>query len=154
MRSRISIRGYVRPSVRPSVGRFVGPSVTHELKPCKSAVFDQNYYQCKRERILCRVSGLVLFFVFFFVFLFFCSSFATRWSLPFLIDGPCNYVNPPKELIQTNKTKCLAQCAQSIESLAFASITHNSQVFQAIKFAYRILPNGSPLPKKRPTFFF
>ena len=35
MRSRISIRGYVRPSVGrsvgPSVGRLVGPSVTHEL---------------------------------------------------------------------------------------------------------------------------
>ena len=49
MRSRISIKGCVHPSV--------GPSVTHELKPCKS---DQNYYQYKQERILCRVSGLVL----------------------------------------------------------------------------------------------
>ena len=28
-------------SARPSVG----PWVTHELKPCQSAVFDQNYYQ-------------------------------------------------------------------------------------------------------------
>ena len=35
MRSCISIRGYVRPSIRPSV--------THKLKPCKSAVFYQNY---------------------------------------------------------------------------------------------------------------
>ena len=33
MRSRIPIKGYVRPSVRPSV--------THELKPCKIAIFDQ-----------------------------------------------------------------------------------------------------------------
>ena len=60
MRPRISIRGCVRPSVRPSVGRSVRPSVgpsvhpsvTHELKPCKSAVFDQKYYQYQRERIL------------------------------------------------------------------------------------------------------
>ena len=52
MRSRISTRGYVRPSV--------GPSVTHELKPCKKAVFDQKYFQYERERILCRVSGLVM----------------------------------------------------------------------------------------------
>ena len=44
MRSRISIRGCDRPSVRPSV--------THELKPRESAVFDQDYYQYKRERIL------------------------------------------------------------------------------------------------------
>ena len=49
MRSRISIRGYVRPSVGPSSGR---PSVTYELKPCKSAVFDQNYYQYQRQRII------------------------------------------------------------------------------------------------------
>ena len=42
-------------SVRP----FVGRSVTDELKSCKSAVFDQNYRQYERERILCRVSGLV-----------------------------------------------------------------------------------------------
>ena len=48
MRRRISIRGCVRPSDRPSVR----PSVTHELKPCKSAVFDQNYFQYQRERIL------------------------------------------------------------------------------------------------------
>ena len=34
--------------VCPSVGR----SVTHELKPRESAVFDQNYYQDERERIL------------------------------------------------------------------------------------------------------
>ena len=53
MRSRISIRGYVRPSIRPSV--------THELIQCKSAVFDQNYYQYEREHILCRVSGLVVY---------------------------------------------------------------------------------------------
>ena len=37
----------------------VRQSVTHELKPCKHAVFDQNYYQYERERILCRVTGLV-----------------------------------------------------------------------------------------------
>ena len=55
MRSRISIRAYVRPSVRP----LVRPSVTHELKQCKQAIFDQNYCQYKRERVLCRVSGLV-----------------------------------------------------------------------------------------------
>ena len=55
MRSRISIRGCVRPSVRPSV-RWL---VTHELKSCKSAVFDQNYWQYEREHILCRVYGLV-----------------------------------------------------------------------------------------------
>ena len=64
MRSRISIKGYVRPSVRQSIGRsicqLVHPSVTHELKPCKSAVFDYNYYQYQRERILCRLSGLVV----------------------------------------------------------------------------------------------
>jgi len=30
----------------------VRPSVSHELKPCKSAVFDQNYCQYQRERIL------------------------------------------------------------------------------------------------------
>ena len=66
MRSRISIRlrGYVRLSVGPSVGRSVRPSVrpsvTHELKPFKSAIFDQKYYQYERERISCRVSGLVL----------------------------------------------------------------------------------------------
>ena len=57
MRSRISIRGCVRPSVRRSVGPSVLPSVT---QPCKSVVFDQNYYQYQRERILRRVSGLVL----------------------------------------------------------------------------------------------
>ena len=48
-------------SVRPSVRRSVGPSVTHELKPCKITVFDQIYWQYERERILCRVSGLVSF---------------------------------------------------------------------------------------------
>jgi len=46
----------VCPSVGPSVRRSVRPSVrlsvTHELKPCKSAVFDQNYCQYERERIL------------------------------------------------------------------------------------------------------
>ena len=42
----------VRRSVRPSVRPFVRPSVTHEFKPCISAVFDQNYYQYQRERIL------------------------------------------------------------------------------------------------------
>ena len=62
MRSRISIRGCVRPSVGPSVRPSVRRSVTHELKPYKSAVFDQNYYQYERGRILCRVYGLVLFF--------------------------------------------------------------------------------------------
>ena len=47
MRSCISIRG------------CVCPSVTRELKPCKTAVFDQNYYQFEREGILCCVFGLV-----------------------------------------------------------------------------------------------
>ena len=42
MRSRSSIRGCVRQSVRPSVRQSVRRSVTHELKSCKSAVFDQN----------------------------------------------------------------------------------------------------------------
>ena len=42
------MRGYARPSVHPSVH----PLVTHKLKPCKSAVFDQNYCQYQRERIL------------------------------------------------------------------------------------------------------
>ena len=60
MRSRISIRGYVRPSICLSVRPSVGPSVTHELIPCKRAVFNQKYYQYKRERIFGRVSGLVL----------------------------------------------------------------------------------------------
>ena len=46
------------PSVGPSIHPLVRPSVTHELKPCKSAVYDQNYYQYGQERILCRVSGL------------------------------------------------------------------------------------------------
>ena len=41
--------------VCPSVRRSVRPSVTHELKSCKRAVFDQNYYQYERERILCLV---------------------------------------------------------------------------------------------------
>ena len=45
--------------VCPSVGWSVGWSVTLELEPCKKAVFDQNYCQYQRERILCRVSGLV-----------------------------------------------------------------------------------------------
>ena len=45
--------------VCPSVRRSVGPSVTHELKSCESAVFNQNYWQYERERILCRVYGLV-----------------------------------------------------------------------------------------------
>ena len=40
----------------------VRPSVTHELKPWKSAVFDKNYYQYEREYILCRVSGSVYVF--------------------------------------------------------------------------------------------
>jgi len=53
---RRSVRRSVRPSVRPSVRR----SVTHELKSCKSTVFDQNYWQYERGRILCRVYGLVL----------------------------------------------------------------------------------------------
>ena len=46
----------VCPSVGSSVRLSVRPSVTHELISCKSAVFDHQY---KRERILCRVSGLV-----------------------------------------------------------------------------------------------
>ena len=46
-------------SVHPSVGQSVRPSITHELKPCKRAVFDQNYYQYERERILWRVYDLV-----------------------------------------------------------------------------------------------
>ena len=45
--------------VCPSVRLLVGWLVTHELKFCKSAVFDQNYWQYERERILCRVYGLV-----------------------------------------------------------------------------------------------
>ena len=52
----------VCPSVRPSVRRLVILSVTQELKPCKRALFDQNYYQFERERILCRVSGLVHYY--------------------------------------------------------------------------------------------
>ena len=50
-------------TVCPSVRRFIRLSVrrlvTHGLKPCKSAVFDQNYYQYERERILGLVSDLV-----------------------------------------------------------------------------------------------
>ena len=46
-------------SVPPSVHPSVHPSVTHELKPCESAVFDQNYCWYEQERILCCVSGLV-----------------------------------------------------------------------------------------------
>ena len=52
----------VCPSVRPSVG----PSVTHELKPCKSAVFDQNNYQYERERILWSYISLLPLFAPFF----------------------------------------------------------------------------------------
>ena len=60
----------VGPSVGPSVCqsvcqsgcRSVGPSVTHELKSCKNAIFDQNFWQCERGRILCCVSGLVQLF--------------------------------------------------------------------------------------------
>ena len=55
----------VCPSVGPSIGPSVRPS---ELKLCKSAVFDQNYYQYQPERILCRVSGLVPFLPFFLFF--------------------------------------------------------------------------------------
>ena len=49
----------VCPSVRLSVRWSVPRSVTHKLKPYKNAVFDQNYYQCERGHILCRVYGLV-----------------------------------------------------------------------------------------------
>ena len=52
----------VCPSVGPSVHPSVGQSITHELKSCKNAVFDQNYYHYERERILCRVNGLVFSF--------------------------------------------------------------------------------------------
>ena len=71
MRSRISKRGCVRPSVFPSIHRSAGPLVcpsiksvhrlvTHELKSCKSAAFVKNNWQYKRGRILCRVYGLDL----------------------------------------------------------------------------------------------
>ena len=46
-----SVHLLVRPSLRPSV--------IHELKPCKSSIFDINYDQYERERILRRVPGLV-----------------------------------------------------------------------------------------------
>ena len=49
----------VCPSVGPSVHPSVHPSVTQKIKPYKSAVFDQSYCQYERERILCRVYGLV-----------------------------------------------------------------------------------------------
>ena len=49
----------VRPLVGPSICRLVHLLVTQALKKCISAVFDHNYYQYERERILCRVSGLV-----------------------------------------------------------------------------------------------
>ena len=57
MRSRISIRGCVRPSVRPSVGPSVRPSVrpsvghtrVETMQKCR---FDQDYYQYEQERIL------------------------------------------------------------------------------------------------------
>ena len=77
MRSRVSIRGSVRPSVGPSVSRSVHRLVTHELKPCKSAVFDQNYNQHERGRLwLCRVYGLVFIsFGFSFVITIFLPSF-------------------------------------------------------------------------------
>ena len=55
MRSRISIRGYVRPLVRPSICQSVGPSVTQKFLTKLLS------HQYERERILCRVSGLVLF---------------------------------------------------------------------------------------------
>ena len=59
MRSRIAIREYVHPSVDPFVRPSIHPSVTHELTSCKSAIIDKIYYPYERERILCRVSGLV-----------------------------------------------------------------------------------------------
>ena len=46
MRRRISMRGCVRPFVRWSVRRSVGPSVP-------------SYFQTRTRRVLCRVSGLV-----------------------------------------------------------------------------------------------
>ena len=55
----MSVGPLVRPPVSPSVRPSICSSVIHKLKPCKSAVFDQNYYQYERERILFRVSGLV-----------------------------------------------------------------------------------------------
>ena len=51
MRSRIFIRGCVRPSVHQSVGPSVRRLVTHQLKPRKSAIFVRIYYQYERERI-------------------------------------------------------------------------------------------------------
>ena len=36
-------------------------SVTHKLKSCKSAVFDQNYWQSERERIICRCFNCIEF---------------------------------------------------------------------------------------------
>ena len=62
MRSSISIRGYAR----------VHPFVTHELKPW--SVFNQNYYQYERERILCRASDHVLLSGVFVKSLFFSTS--------------------------------------------------------------------------------
>ena len=66
------------PSVRPSVR----PSITHVLKLCQSVVFDQNYYQYERERLLCRVSGFVYRLKF--------SAFSTSFLSSFLskLEGP------------------------------------------------------------------
>ena len=41
MRPRISINGFVRPSVRPSVRRLVGPLVTLSTKTRKIIIFEQ-----------------------------------------------------------------------------------------------------------------
>ena len=48
----MSVRPSVCPSIRPPVSRLVRRSVTHELKPRKSAIFVRIYYQYERERIL------------------------------------------------------------------------------------------------------
>ena len=57
----ISIRGYVRPSGRSSVRPSIHSSVTHELKPCKKTVFDQNYYQSRARTHLMAVYPALLF---------------------------------------------------------------------------------------------
>ena len=93
MRSRISIRGCVRPSVRQSVRwsvcLSVRPSVTYELIPCKSVFFDQNNYQYVRERILWPCirpcfSFFFFFLPFFFFFLYFFLPFFSLLSFFFL----------------------------------------------------------------------
>ena len=108
-----SVHQSVCRSVYWSVGRSihwsVHPSVTHELKPCKNAVFNQSHYQYERGRILCRVYGLVLFLFSF-------------WSSHFL----------PLHLSATQHKALLPLCLEFI--LNAATQHHNDPVSDVVAF--------------------